>query len=160
MSDTKITRLESLGMVTIRGDLAQIATALGRAMPEPLQVRDGLAWMSPDELLLFCDDGAAQSAQIAGALAGSHHLVMDMSGARAVFEITGPGAQAILATGSPADLDTLPVNGIRRTRLGTLAAAIWRTGDESWRLLVFASVADYVAEWLDTALRDGGYPKR
>jgi len=77
------------------------------------------------------------------ALAGQHYLAVDVSDARAVFDIAGQGAQ-VLAKLSPIDFDKLGPTELRRTRAAQVAVAIWATGADSYRLICFRSVADYV----------------
>jgi sarcosine oxidase subunit gamma len=71
--------------------------------------------------------------------------VADVSDARVGFRVVGPGARAVLARLSPADLSA-PVFGpgsVRRTRLAQVPAAIWMTGEGAIDVAVFRSVADY-----------------
>ncbi len=147
-----------LGMVTIRGDLGTIgravADATGLGVPDTLRiVEDGpraLAWMSPDELMLFCphDEAAALAARLSEALAAEHALVADVSDARAGFTLEGGEAvlREVLSKLTPADLrpQSFPPGMIRRTRLGQVAAAFWIAGDGTLRVICFRSVADYV----------------
>lgn len=159
-----VTRAEGLGMITIRADLARagdaIAEAAGLAIPEQTSIEtDGaraLGWMSPDELLLVLP--AAETAEAIGAvteaLAGEHALVVDVSDARAVFDVAGPRAGDVIAKLSPIDPDSLPQNGLRRTRAAQTAAAIWRHGD-GFRVIGFRSTADYLGLILQNAALPG-----
>lgn len=77
----KITRVEGLGMVTIRADFDRageaIAEAAGLSLPGATQITsDGsrsLGWMSPDELLLILPvaETAAAMADLEQALSGN-----------------------------------------------------------------------------------------
>ena len=150
------------GMITLRGDLAgdpmakALDTALG--LPVPAQRRiaasaDGLravAWMSPDELLLILPHAQVGTAlpAIAAALAGTHHLVADVSDARALITLTGPAARLreVLAKLAPVDFhpDAFPVGEVRRTRLAQVAGAVWLATPEQAHVICFRSVATYV----------------
>ncbi len=156
------------GMVTLRADLAASAGAVeqvtGAAMPGPRAMTTGqgvqVAWMSPDELLILCDHAGADAmvAALSQALAGQHHLAVNVSDARAVLRVTG-GAGALrdtLAKITPADLAALPVQEMRRTRLQQVAGAIWFVTDTEARVICFRSVARYVFDLLAMSARDGG----
>lgn len=165
----RITRITGRGMVTLRGDLsdptltAAVTAATGCAVPSLRQIvwsgDQAVAWMSPDELLLIVTDAPATVAQLSEALTGIHHLAADVSDARATFRITGPWRD-ILASGAPVDLhpDTFPPGEIRRTRLGQVAAAFWATDANTAELVCFASVAEFVGIWLETAATEGAEP--
>lgn len=162
MADTlaTITPVEDLGMITIRADFVHagdaIAEAAGLALPDTTRITtDGsrsLGWMSPDELLLILPVQEATEAVAAlnQALTGEHSLVADVSDARAVFDITGPHADDVIAKLSPADLSDLPQDGLRRTRAAQTAAAFWRV-DGGFRLIGFRSTADYLGQILRSA---------
>jgi sarcosine oxidase subunit gamma len=157
------------GMVTLRGDLASpaladaVRAATGCPVPERRRIvldgGRGVAWMSPDELLLFVGPGAAAAAaaDLSRALAGAHHLAADVSDARALFRLEGPGARAVLAKGAPVDLAAAAFGpgDFRRTRLGQVAAAIWMPEPGVFDLMCFRSVGGFVAGWLANAARPG-----
>lgn len=161
------------GMVTLRADLAlpEVATALKAATGCALPARRGVSfgagaaralWFSPDELLLLTAPGAAGEvvAALGAALAGRHHLVADVSDARALFILRGQGVGAVLAKGAPVDLapGAIGPGEVRRTRLGQVAVAFWWEGPEEARLLCFRSVAGHVFTWLSTAAAEGSLP--
>jgi sarcosine oxidase subunit gamma len=161
------------GMVTLRGDLSSIdlQTAVraltGCAMPDVRKITfDGdrsVAWMSPDELMLFSthEDAAGLAADLADALKDSHHLAVNVSDARAIFRLTGPGARAVLAKGAPVDLapDPFGPGDFRRTRLGQVAAAFWMVEDDVFDLMCFRSVGGFVGDWLENAALPASLPE-
>ncbi|MTD99897.1 sarcosine oxidase subunit gamma [Paracoccus sp. YIM 132242] len=159
-----IIRVEGLGMVTIRADLDHagdaIAEASGLAIPDQTRiVTDGsrsLGWMSPDELLLVLPAAERADALTAltDALAGEHALVVDVSDARAVFDVTGPHAADVIGKLMPVDLDMLPHDGLRRSRAAQTAAALWRIPG-GFRLIGFRSTADYLRLILENAAIPG-----
>jgi sarcosine oxidase subunit gamma len=156
------------GMITLRGGLASakmkkaVKAATGTAMPAPrrIVIGDGkaAAWMSPDELLILVPYEAAQDtvATLQKALEGEHHLVADVSDARAVFTIRGPKADQVLMKLCPVDFGGLAEGEIRRTRAAQVAAAFWKSGPEEYTLVSFRSVAGYVMGLLETSSRAGG----
>lgn len=171
MSEATITRSAPRGMITLRADLAQpevvqaIKKALEMPVPETGGMIDGpagrLAWMSPDEGLLITDPDRTEEmvARLRAGLSGLHSLVVDVSDARAMFSISGAGWRAVLAKGTPANLREVAPNTCRRTRLGQVACAFWRT-DAGADLVVFRSVADFVEAWLEHAARPGSLPQQ
>ena len=158
------------GMITLRGDLAsakvrKAATGVaGVDLPGQRECRlegeRGLAWMSPDELLVLLPyaEAPAAVAAMTRALAGAHSLVADVSDARALFRIEGPGAREVLAKLAPVDLSPAGFTPgmIRRTRLAQVPAAFWMAGEEAFELVCFRSVAQYVFDLLKGAAAPGG----
>jgi len=174
MSDpVTVTRAEPVGMITLRADLDAkrtadaVKAAVGLVPPKPREIKIGksgtLAWMSPDELLLISahDKAPGLVAGLEKALAGHHHMAVDVSDARALFRIEGRGAREVLAKGAPVDLapGAFEPGEVRRTRLGQVAAAFWMTGEDAFELVCFRSVADFVETWLETAALPGSLPE-
>jgi sarcosine oxidase subunit gamma len=154
------------GMVTLRADLGAdvVRTAvkdiIGAEVPGVRRASfakgRGALWMSPDELLLLVPPAGAPAAaaQLGRGLAGVHHLVAEVSDARAVFRLTGDLAavREVLAKLSPADLSpsAFAEGEVRRTKLGQVAAAFW-IEDGGITLVSFRSVAAYVFDLLSNA---------
>lgn len=171
MSDeVRIAPAAPRGMIALRADLSDRAVRAactklaGTGFPGKLEVSldgaRGLAWMSPDELLLFVPPGEAPAtvAALGKALGARHHLLADVSDARALFEVTGPRAREVLARLVPVDLhrDAFPPGRFRRTRLAQVPAGIWlrpagEDGPERFEVMVFRSVADYAEALLSGA---------
>ena len=165
MSDrTKVARLDARGMITLRGDLAAaklrkvVKTVTGQGVPEAGQYlgdrASGVAWMSPDELLLMVPYEQVADGLMAldAALAGSHYLAVDVSDARAVFTIEGPCAREALARLCPVDfhVDAFKAGDFRRTRMAQIAAAVWMH-EGGFGVVCFRSVADYAESILRNA---------
>jgi sarcosine oxidase, subunit gamma len=164
----EVTMSAPLGMIGLRGDLederlrAAVSELTGFAVPGTLRIEGtsegGVAWMSPDELLLFVprDQVGAAVARLSEALAGVHHLVTDVSDLRVCLKIEGANGREVLAKLSPADLhpDAFGPGVIRRSRLGQVAAGFWIEG-EGARVICFRSVADYALALLRQSAMDG-----
>lgn len=162
-----------VGMVTLRGDLGSeslakaVKSAVGLALPDARGVKagtkGGVAWMSPDELLLFCDYEKADAlvAKLDKALAGEHFLAVNVSDARASFTLTGAGVREVIAKGSPADLspEAFRQGEIRRSRLGQVAVAFWLSAPETMELVCFRSVGEFVYDWLCVAAEKDTLPE-
>ena len=168
-----VTRAESSGMITLRGDLGSetlilaIGNACGCAIPEcrRIEISGGrfVAWMSPDELLVGVPAGDVETVlvDLDQALCGEHVLLSDVSDARVTFSISGPHAREVLAKGCPSNLshDVFGPGGFLRTRLGQVPVAVWMSDPESINLMCFRSVGDFVRDWLENAAA-GPFPGR
>ncbi|NNK78711.1 MAG: sarcosine oxidase subunit gamma [Litoreibacter sp.] len=157
------------GMITLRGDLssktvaAAVKNLTGLNLPQQRMCNSraayGVAWMSPDELLVMIPYGEAEAAtaKIAGALAKEHALVVNVSDARAVFAIRGAGAREVLAKLAPVDLskERFEPGQFRRTRLAQVPAAFWLRDPDRFELICFRSVAQYVFDLLKTSAAPG-----
>jgi sarcosine oxidase subunit gamma len=168
----KVTEAGVQGMVTLRGDLSSdpvkkaIKSAVGLSVPAVLEIRQGtkgrVAWMSPDELLLIVnyDQAEALVKKLGKALAGEHHLVVNVSDARAVFSLSGKPIRDVLAKGTPADVgaDTFVPGVIRRSELGQVAAAFWLESETEATVVCFRSVGEYMFKWLKTAANPASLP--
>ena len=167
-----IARIEDMGlcgMITLRGDLGdgtlqQAATGVtGVAFPGRREARlaegRGLLWMSPDEILVLVPHADAPGAAdtLARALQGTHHLVAEVSDARAVFLVEGPGVREVIAKLCPVDMapGAFGPGELRRTRLAQIAAAFWMESETRLRLVCFRSVARYAEDVLTNAARPG-----
>jgi sarcosine oxidase subunit gamma len=154
-------------MVTVRGNLASpamiaaVRSATGCDLPGERRIRTaggkGVAWMSPDELLVLVRyaDVPGTVAALTAALAGEHALVADVSDARAVFTVTGAKADQVIRKLSPADIDGMAPDEIRRTRIAQVAGAFWRSAPDQITLVTFRSVAAYVMDLLRNAAKAG-----
>lgn len=167
--DVTVREMGLRGMITLRGDLADPAviaiceTLTGQKFPAQGQAkaRDdaGLAWMSPDEVLIMLPYPAVADAiaKIGKALAGKHVLAFDVSDARAVFQVSGLYAREVIAKLAPVDMHptSFPVGTFRRTRLGQVAAAFWMVDSDSVQVICFRSVAEYTFKLLAASAKAG-----
>ncbi len=158
------------GMITLRGDLSSakmkkaVKNATGAAIPGTREIavsrESAAAWMSPDELLLMVpyDTAAEALGKIDAALKGEHYLAVNVSDARAVFEIAGAGVREVIAKLCPVDMapGAFEPGTIRRTRMAQVAAAFWMVDAETVRVVCFRSVAGYVFGLLCDAAEPGG----
>ena len=161
-----IREIGPVGMITLRakpeaaGLAKAIKAAVGTEVPALRRiVTEGdraCGWMSPDEYLLVMPYAAVAGAleAIGKAMAGAHHLAVDVSDARAVFRVEGALADQVLAKLSPVDFATLEPGELRRTRAAQVAAALWREGD-GFTVVCFRSVARYVFDLLASGAKPG-----
>lgn len=150
------------GMVTVRGDFTSVALrdalvgVTGVSWPDVRGIgtvgEHGLAWMSPDEMLVLCDHDRADhiAATISTHAADTHHLAVNVSDARALFQVTGDW-RSTLARLTPADLRGFGPGVMVRSRLAQVPAAVWVAEDGTLRVVCFRSVARYVFDLLANA---------
>ena len=157
------------GMITLRGDLSspelqKVAIEVsGQKCPDQGHCNavgdTGLAWMSPDEMLVMVPyDEVTQSVErIDAALAGSHFLAANVSDARAVIRLEGEGVREVISKLAPVDMsaDAFKPGQFRRTRLAQIAAAFWLRDETTVDLICFRSVADYAFDVLCRAAIPG-----
>ena len=166
---TTITECGPRGMITLRGDLSSKALQkaacelAGCDFPAKLGITgthgSGICWMSPDELLILCsyDSAHAATAHLTEALKGTHHLVANVSDARAILSLSGGDPREVLAKLSPANVspDALKPGTLRRSRLAQVPAAFWIEDAGTAYVICFRSVAQYVFDILKTAALPG-----
>lgn len=164
-----VTEAGPRGMITLRGDLSlkklqNAATKLtGTAFPEQgrcvIEGESGIAWMSPDELLILCpyDQARDITERLVKAMGTTHHLAANVSDARAMFTLQGVDIREALAKLTPADLSpaAFAPGQFRRSRVAQVPAAFWMNDDETLHLICFRSVAQYMFDLLNTASLPG-----
>jgi sarcosine oxidase, subunit alpha len=79
---------------------------------------------------------------------------VDVSAQRTTLELAGPRARDVLMTGCPLDLhpSTFVVGTCGQTLLGQAQVVIHRVAPDTYRILVRASFAGYLAKWLLDAM--------
>ena len=151
----KVSEKMATGMLTVRGDFrsskfkTSFANAVGTKLPKEREVilaKNSVAWMSPDELLILCNDAEVTSLtqNLQMELKNQHHMLVNVSDARALFEVSGSGMREVIAKLAPVNIATLDIGEIRRTRFSQIAAAFWLTSETSLFVICFSSVADYM----------------
>ena len=160
-----IREIGPVGMITLRakgvmGLDKAVKAVVGTKLPAQRRIEvngdRACGWMSPDEYLLILPYAEVRDAlaSLAKALAGEHHLAVDVSDARAVFRVEGDKADQVLAKLSPVDFATLEPGELRRTRTAQVAAAMW-SQDGGFTVVCFRSVAGYVMGLLTHSAQPG-----
>lgn len=160
------------GMLTLRGPLSDaafagpVAEVAGLDLPSRGAISLGadrrLGWMSPDELILMLppEDVAPARARLAAALSGIHHLVADVTDARALIRVSGEprAVRETLAKLAPVDFSAaaFPPGHLRRSRLAQVPAAFWCETEDRFGVMCFRSVADYAFRALSLAAAPEG----
>lgn len=157
------------GMITLRGDLSSakvkkaVKAVIGVALPDvntaAMADKRGACWMSPDELLLLCpyDSVTEDLTKLHAALGDAHVLAVNVSDARAVFQVSGRHARDVMAKLAPIDLSprAFGPGSFRRTRLAQVAGAFWMRDSTTFETICFRSVAQYMFDLLATAAQPG-----
>ncbi|MGD9614085.1 MAG: sarcosine oxidase subunit gamma [Alphaproteobacteria bacterium] len=110
-------------------------------------------WLGPDEWLVTVPHGLAPdlAGQLRRAVAGRHAAVVDLSASRAIIEIAGRQARALLQKGCGIDLHPRAFGPGRcaQTVFAKLPVIIDQLSSAPvYRLLVRRSAACWMAEWL------------
>ena len=149
---------KNLGMITMRGSLSAkgLGVVFGESLPKERKIvyRKGMqiAWMSPDELMVFCSkrNVADLLAAFERSLRKQHALLADVSDSRVVFTLKGAHVREVVAKLAPVDMAPSQFGSgeMRRTRFGQIAAAFWMTGKDELKVICFRSVAEYMYKQL------------
>lgn len=155
------------GMVTLRGDFSAanvkkaVMTATGCSIPDVRKMTSEgdvhVGWMSPDELIVLCAYDAANTVVDAfhAALAGEHGLAVNVSDARAKFQITGDSVREVVAKLAPVDMAEFEIGELRRTRFSQVAAAFWMSDSATVDVICFRSVGQYMFDLLKISTQPG-----
>lgn len=125
----------------------------------------GLAvlWLSPDEFLAVGPDEAdtgtspeAYAAGLADALGSERGQAVDVSANRTTLELSGEQARSVLEKSCEVDLHprVFPAGTAIATLLGSTGVVLWRTTEDTWRVMPRASFATHVARWLLDGMRE------
>jgi sarcosine oxidase subunit gamma len=148
-----------------------LGESLGVALPERAGSVGGSAdgsgtavlWLAPDEFLAVGPDeavsgvGASGAARrLAEALGGEPGQVVDVSANRTTLELTGPRARAVLEKSCELDLHPreFPVGHAVVTLLESIGVVLWRSGEDTWRVMPRASYSTHVVRWLLDGMRE------
>lgn len=133
-----------------------------------------VVWTGPDEFLLVGpqDAGAPPAGapglstdpavpELVRALGGERGAVVDLSANRTTLELDGPSARAVLEKGCHLDLHprAFGVGTAVSATLGPVPVLLWRTAEQTWRIMPRASFAEYTARWLLDAMTEFAAPE-
>lgn len=132
-----------------------LAPRLPFALPDRPNTFDAgpveVLWLGPDEWLLThpADEEQDLVTKLEAALAGEHHSAVDVSAARTVFDLAGPGALDLLSRGSALDLHprSWGMGDCAQTLLARMPVILQQREDAT-RVFARSSFADWLVEWL------------
>nr|BAD97819.1 subunit gamma of sarcosine oxidase [Corynebacterium sp. U-96] len=153
-----------LGLRAVPGSTghAALAAATGVGLPAAVGEVAGdvsgtaVLWLGPDEFLLAAEENPALLDTLQGALGQEPGQVLDLSANRSVLQLEGPAAALVLRKSCPADLHPreFGVNRAITTSLANIPVLLWRTGEQSWRILPRASFTEHTVHWLIDAMSE------
>lgn len=157
--------LTQIGLRVVPGSATAkvMESALGLSLPQRVGEVGGdgtlsVLWQGPDEFLLIGAPDSVDAASLAellgdgeGALPGS---VVDLSGNRTTLELSGPSARSVLEKGCHYDLhpSVFGTGSAVSTAIGPVPVFLWKTEENTFRIMPRASFADYMVHWLLDAM--------
>jgi sarcosine oxidase, subunit gamma len=150
-------------------DVAKVKAVAGFQLDQPVNrfhKHDGrtATRLGPDEWLLLGPEADAEmiASELANALKGQHHALVDISHRNVALTVNGPAAAAVLNAGCPLDLhpEHFPPGMATRTLLGKCEVLLFRVdqgGDAaipSYRIECWRSFATYVSAFLAESARE------
>ena len=162
----ELERLPDATLITVRcvaATLGQLGSPAGLTFPREANRftthrSTRILWAGPDDWLIVDErpDASDLLAALERAFAGHHAAVVEVSGNRVRFRISGPDARALMNRACALDFD--PPHFATGQCAGTIVARaqafVMQTGDDpTYELLVRRSFAAYLAGWFVTARR-------
>lgn len=165
-----------LTMIGIRVDPkteagTRISSVTGGLPPRSGDVRGtgetAVLWLGPEEFLVVAPTEVHESPGgdliqgLLAALADGQGQVVDLSSNRTTFELAGPRSRAVLEKGCSLDLhpSVFKTGTALATEIGHIPTVLWKTAEETFRLLPRASFADFMGRWLLDAMREYASPE-
>ena len=162
----EVARLPDAMLITVRCAAAGLdLTGLPAGLAFPRQANRFAArgstrilWIGPDDWMIVDERPETPDLLFAleKAFAGQHAAVIDVSGNRVRFRISGSDARALMQRACALDLDPphFAVGHCAGTLVARTQALVMQVDDApSYELLVRRSFAAYLADWLVTAAR-------
>lgn len=130
-------------------------SALSEIEPGPVAI----AWLAPGEWLVTGDEADVERVRLHCAeAAGNLGLMVDITHARATFELSGSAARSVLAAHCPLDLgdEAMPVGAAKRSMFSDTGFFISRRTDRDgqprFRLIFDQTMADYAERMLGATI--------
>ena len=111
-------------------------------------------WIGPDEWLVI--DASTEVKPILAKPNDTNYSAADISHRNTAIEISGPGAENVLAAGCAQNmaLDVFPVGACSHTVYGKAEIVVWRKDELTFHVECWRSFADYVWGFLVDAAKD------
>ena len=132
---------------------ASCSKALGVTLPTTLLkaetngTRTAIS-LGPDEWMLIAEDGVAESLakEIASAIGSTFHSLVDVSHRNTSFDVSGPAAETLLASGVLLDLNvaSFPIGMATRTIYSKAEIILWRKDASTFNVSVWRSFVPFV----------------
>ncbi|MFF2844038.1 sarcosine oxidase subunit gamma [Paenarthrobacter sp. NPDC057981] len=127
----------------------------------------GTIWLGPTEFLVVAPEeshdslGGSLVGDLTTALGSDSGQVVDLSANRTTFELSGSHARAVLEKTCSLDLHprVFKAGTALSTELAHIPVVLWKTSDETYRILPRASFADFLGRWILDAMREYASPE-
>ncbi|UXM91399.1 sarcosine oxidase subunit gamma [Paenarthrobacter sp. JL.01a] len=124
-------------------------------------------WLGPTEFLVVAPEeshdslGGSLVGDLTTTMGGDSGQVVDLSANRTTFELSGSHARAVLEKTCSLDLHprVFKAGTALSTELAHIPVVLWKTSDESYRILPRASFADFLGRWILDAMREYASPE-
>jgi sarcosine oxidase, subunit gamma len=160
-ADARLSERDTTALVAVRArddGAMRLARALGHnVLPAPnecLSTRIGdLYWLRPDEWLLAATSEHAEPpmAELHATVGSDDGAVVDVSGSRLLFELTGAATREVLASCCSLDLHpgVFPSGHCAQSLIAKAPVLLHLVDDTPrWHLFTTPSYADYVVRWV------------
>ncbi|MGP5164208.1 sarcosine oxidase subunit gamma [Arthrobacter rhombi] len=157
--------LTQIGLRVVPGSATGqvLESALGLSLPQRVGEVSGnetlsVLWQGPDEFLLVGPPDSVDAAPLAALLGDGEDAlpgsVVELSGNRTTLELSGPSARSVLEKGCHFDLhpSVFGTGSAVSTAIGPVPVFLWKTEENTFRILPRASFADYMVHWLLDAM--------
>jgi len=144
-----------------RTGIEALSAAIGLTLPGRIGSRAAAGnveaiRLAPDEWTIL-----APSGDVAGLIAAcaaiykSHpHSLVDISGREVTLAIEGPKAAELLTIGCPRDIAAITIGEGRRTLFDGVSVVLWCDGEDRFRMDIWNSFADHVAQLLEIGCKE------
>ena len=160
-----IEEVQDFGLVTVKANFLDkkihemFAKTIGIDLPKTGKISLGkklsVGWMSTDEYAIILRKMEADKIirKLNTRMNKYHHLCVNMSDSRRCYRLRGNGWREVLSKGSPANFhpSEFGPSSFRRTRIASVATAIWAVTENEAYLFSMQSVGGFLSEWLRTA---------
>ncbi|QCB96266.1 sarcosine oxidase subunit gamma [Arthrobacter sp. PAMC25564] len=124
-------------------------------------------WLGPTEFMVVAPEeshdslGGSLVSDLTAALGTGEGQVVDLSANRTTFELAGPRARAVLEKSCSLDLhpSVFKTGTALATEIGHIPAVLWKTAEETYRILPRASFAEFLGRWLLDSMREYASPE-
>lgn len=121
-----------------------------------------IAWLAPGEWLVTGNEADVEHVRLhCSETAGSLGLMVDVTHARAAFELSGAAARSVLSAHCPLDLgdEAMPIGAAKRSMFSDAGFFISRRSDRDsqpcFRLIFDQTMADYAERLLGATISEG-----
>jgi sarcosine oxidase subunit gamma len=148
--------------------IASVSGGLPAACGEVVERGDvATLWLGPAEFMVIAPENAHETLggdllqALGGALGDGQGQVVDLSANRTIFELSGTKARDVLEKGCSLDLHprSFKAGTALSTEVGHIPVILWKSGEDTFKVLPRASFADFLGRWLVDGIREFASPE-